>query len=77
MASLPWLLITSNKYTSFCRISDCEYTMLTILVCGRGERGEGKGEGRGEGRGEVRGMGRGEGRGKGRGKGRGEGRGKD
>ena len=32
MDSLPLLLSSSNRYTSFCSISDCEYTMLTTLI---------------------------------------------
>ena len=32
MLSLSLLLSSSNRYTSFWSISDCEYTMLTILI---------------------------------------------
>lgn len=35
MASLLAESRRSKRYTSFCRISDCVYTMLTIPVCGR------------------------------------------
>jgi len=34
MGSLPGESIRSKRYTSFCRISDCVYTMLTAPGCG-------------------------------------------
>lgn len=48
MVSRPGLLMISKRYTSFCRISDCEYTILTMLiwvcvrvcVCGGGRGGD-------------------------------------